>query len=391
MFKKLNQQIFKYNNPMVSDILSEASILQEIAIELLGEDENFVEGKEYKISIDGVPSVCVILHSESEFDTRYFSNPLYKEFSEDLFRFINVKRYKCYLIIIDQDIIQSYDVLNKLGIKFLSKSGKIHLGSGMTQSAFLVEKNGKHAVMKISKEYNDLNAAKKLFELKNSLGELGKHIMEIYDDFSINDGGQIYYVYVTEYLKPIPANIAHSVFRGAFSKQDKNARINILKNEDILKQMILNLFNKYGLKLQSNIIENFSDTLSYLLSSYFNVKSSISFDKMCEFVDDAMSVSLYQNKSSLTEYQAKLFKDKLFAAINLINDDRGNLFPYFWDNGYPLKQQIVESYPEVASIVKLFKILKEKYNITAMDTHENNIMQRDDGTLVISDPGNFSL
>lgn len=102
-------------------------------------------------------------------------------------------------------------------------------------------------------------------------------------------------------------------------------------------------------------------------------------------------VQLIANKG----WQEKLDKrqfDKLVLKIfdNIVDYLVGRIFPKGHDDQYEKELVKGTQNKQIASIMNALNYLKKK-NIKWADLHDENLMQRNDGTIVISDPGLFEF
>lgn len=387
---------------LVSELLQDNSLANFV---LLSEDEPVVELKEYKIYVSWLPmdgnTICKITSNKNlakdplsvfkeykllqELGPKSIvTNKVYDDFTGEFF----------YVLIVRPDILEYYKLLTEAGIKFLPAGGTFFLGIGDNQAAFRIIYKGKEAVAKISSSWENTQNMLKLNQIKSSLGELGKHIMNVYDMFKLQ-GNDIYYVTIVEPLLPIPSIIKNTLF----TKKDQNLtpyeqkiKESPLDNLDQLKAIISGLTKKYVLKIDyPGLISEFEESLAYELWTWFKTNNSIGQNDIKKMSYQIFKDVSYQVLGREISTGLSVFSDRLWSTLDLLFS--GRIFPAFGTPPEPahLKSNTAVVYPEVESLIKLLQILKDKYGIIWQDMHGENIMQRKDGTLVISDPGEFKL
>ena len=295
-------------------------------------------------------------------------------------------------------------ILYKLGLIPLLGEDSL-LGEGAYSSVFRVLYKGKPAVAKVSKYQKEFDMSIKLFNLKNSLGEQAKHIMDIYHLFKVD----YINILVVEELYPINSHVSSMLF--------SNRKIYNLKEEDSgegEKEEIENLPKTLNLKKHRflKLLED-NDFVSKLINEkiisntfkIFLINNNL-YDRIFNLLNNKL-----QNKDLLNNIAKSI--SQIIFDINIIckNFKSRELYIkciidlqdrlYFILNKMTGPEKIFKAYsdvvkghdfpemlPEAESLMKCLHKLKD-LGISWRDLHYKNIMERKDHTLVISDPGLF--
>ena len=286
---------------------------------------------------------------------------------------------------------------------FISKNKYSLIGAGVYSNVYRVLYKGKSAIAKISENKNEFNKSIELFNLKNKLGDLEKHILEIY-------GNEEYLnkkVLIVEELFPINIHLDNLFYmyknQGALNNFKSylkllNRKINLL-NEDFYlnflneddyfkcKEYLLRFNNdlKFLIKNQLQILEKFNDeNNTAVIFKITNLR--LDFDsKILLFINELEKI--LSNIIDIKPISINIKFDSIFNNIKkiLINEQ------YFPKSYYDYKindKSFLSNLPEVESLMKCLLKLKS-LGIEWDDLHSYNIMERKDHTLVISDPGLF--
>lgn len=282
-------------------------------------------------------------------------------------------------------------VLKDRGIKLqYSNNGSSALGMGLTTIAFDISYLGHSAVLKISENPDDYQKAIDIFDMRKSLGEGKKHIMKIYDYFEEDFGAKHFYFLIVEKLKPLNTHLKPmfnylSLYSPDYKKELKLRNFTISKYEAIIFKMI-------NIPEIRNIckgnIEGFTKHLANATFDIFqtsiNDRSSL-FDKnelIMKKINQISKIYLDVNNIGYDYYIQYIFKAITDRIPNIIG------FPQDHEKKHSIEYS--EDLPEFKSLIKTLNKLHNK-NINWADLHGANIMERDDGTLVISDYGYFTF
>jgi hypothetical protein len=311
-----------------------------------------------------------------------------------------------------------------------NEKGISHLGKGMFSTVYKVIYNGIPAVAKVTYSKEDIEALDKLNAIKNSLpSDLQKHILNIhkiiyadnslifnkFKSLSIKERGFkqptiLPHVAIVEELEPLSTDILKSIFQyesdhEKIKKVDDQLYINLVKkiktDDQFLKSLVRSMLlsNKDVYKEFLFKKENFLillNKISELLYNYkfpnqyvdFKNKLPIITEAISEIIKIILKYQKVENTILINEYAQDCSQEFYSFFWNL---DTG-LFPKNYESlDTPLKMGVLENYPEVKSLIKLLKILKNKYNISFRDLHKSNLMQRSNKDIVISDPGLFEF
>ena len=303
---------------------------------------------------------------------------------------------------------------------FIGKNNSAFLGEGGFSKVYRILYKGKPAVAKITKNSMEFTPYFKLFNLKDKLGNLGKHILEIYDlnKFEVNTdfGKELYYVLITEELFPINPHISKSIFGNLdFDNTSSNfleAYINQFKDKLKLFKSRLDLINLDIIEKYLNNIDLFKKVKYLILEFKFNLNKLINlFDIEINKIELKESDNNYNkfNKLDLEllnkiEYLIEILENEflelksnkaqnIILNIKSLFDQKYNRNLQFFPRSYleyktEYKNLFINKLPEVKSLMQCLLKLKQM-GIKWADLKDNNIMQRRDHTLVISDPGLF--
>jgi hypothetical protein len=286
------------------------------------------------------------------------------------------------------------------------------LGRGAYSSAYEVLYKGKHAVAKITRSRQDIEALVRLDALRDKLPEnVAKHILKVYETFQLKDeDGNVYHVAIIEHLSPMPKSLENEYW-GATWDVGQNLEDGITSGE-----RISSLFKDHE-KIANMLI----DALSLVASIKKNVLNKKVINAIRRrIVNDTGLLEKFYNKTlndfknnNITQYVSNIlvelnrggamFKEmptpnKLDIATRhfvemLTTASYGELFPMNM-NDYK-KRNIIKHTSEDKRVFDLWKALeylKSRHNINWLDLHGKNVMVRPStGDLVISDPGLFSF
>ena len=271
------------------------------------------------------------------------------------------------------------------------------LGQGGSARAYECIYNGKHCVAKITSISSDVEAIVNLHKLKQKLGPLAKHILNFYKLIKHED----FYIVIVEYLKPTNIHI-ENLFDNLdgssgfdddkdISKVQLQQRLKSLLNKKVINNIVMeNVFKILGnldLSIKMKIVElisvNIFDKLTNIVKKE-NINQEIS--NLFRSLDKEVLDILNKNKIS------KHFGIK---SNNLISNLH-RIFNTYLSRSFPtdiedFKERSSLVYlPEVRSLIKCLSKL-EQLGVSFKDLHNENIMERSDGTLVLSDPGWFDF
>jgi hypothetical protein len=303
----------------------------------------------------------------------------------------------------------------------ISNKDSSYLGSGDYSEVFDVMYNGKNCIAKIAKDFRNIDNLVDLYKIKVSLGPLGKHIAEIYDvieyDEIIDENRYIGYIILVEKLEPLDPSIkkflrGSSYFFHTTENTPKNFKDTFDKVIDIYKNPLIyfNFIQSHSGMFNANISKKDILECSNLIVHFISQVLKLSCNNLISSYDFKERLA---SKDALEEIKKNFFdnKDKLKKILMIIEPTKDFYLSFFdfifsiikqdlsegLDNDYEDAEKFdsftrYQKYPELKSILKLFKILKENYNVYFRDIHDENLMQRP-GTkdVVISDPGLFSF
>lgn len=322
-----------------------------------------------------------------------------------------------------------------------------YLGRGNFSSAYRVIYQGKPAVAKITQSINDIKALEKLSAIKDSLpSDLRKHILNVYkiqyaDNSLINKQFQslpirqrlrrptlLPHVAIVEELEPLSSDILKNIFiyeselnndteEGDSSKsleEEGNKRYNDIINKIKSNNQFLKAFTRGVLLSEKNKFKNFitnKDVFLNLFNKTSEILYSFNYPSLYEdFISEPDENGLIHLTMLIKHNIINILQDNLITGANtsLIEDyatycSQNKIFNFFKslftglfprEYTYPdleLRYEILKTYPEIKSMIKLLKILKNKYNISFIDLSQENLMQRKNKDIVISDPGLFEF
>lgn len=303
----------------------------------------------------------------------------------------------------------------------ISNKDSSFLGSGEYSEVFDVIYNGKNCVAKIAKDFRNIDNLVDLYKIKAALGPLSKHIAEIYDvieyDEIIDDNRYIGYIILVEKLEPLDPSIkkflrGSSYFFYTTENTSKNFKDTFDKVIDIYKNPLIyfNYIKSHVESFNINISKKDMFECSNLIVHFISQVLKLSCNNLLALHDFKKKLS---TKYVMEEIKKNFFdnKDKLKKILMIIEPTKDFYLAFFnfifsiiqqdlsegLDNTYEDAEKFdsftrYQKYPELKSILKLFKILKENYNVYFADIHDENLMQRP-GTkdVVISDPGLFKF
>ena len=108
------------------------------------------------------------------------------------------------------------------------------IGIGSYSKVFRVLYKGKPAIAKISENVYEFDMSIRLFNLKNKLGKLSKHIMEIYD--FVDDGN--FKILICEELKPLNPHLINLLFNEISLNDSKMYDIDEPEYDDLFTSKI---------------------------------------------------------------------------------------------------------------------------------------------------------
>lgn len=242
---------------------------------------------------------------------------------------------------------------------------------------------GKSVVLKITRSKNDAEAILKLNSIKDSLGKYSKHIMNIFDYMVEKYDDLTFYIFIVEELLPLNNHIKSVLFKKTSDVESRNkAPFNIIKDPSYIDELIKNVFNINNVKtyLSEVLSEDDIDILKETIKQQI-----ISSNKK---INIRNFIILFFNKRNINPTNRFMYFIELIEnSVNLIYEER-DLFPASYLSNDEMKE-ISLIIPESRSLLELLNILKERYNIEWEDLRSPNLMERKDGTVVISDPGCF--
>lgn len=335
-----------------------------------------------------------------------------KELEEDL----KTKMTKEKSLTDDEHLLLQNDIIplrfgNTTSQKLVSKQVKPQdssfLGMGEYSAVYDCVYKGQHCAAKITRSNQDLQAIIKLAKLKEKLGPLGKHILNIKKIIYLDRK----YIILVEYLKPTNIHLKN-LFEEGWDRTTPSTvnqlqqRLKTLLQPKILSKIIKDLvvgqtFNEEHGKIKFDLVllDKVSNIiLEFIEKNYLEVfqNSKTEQDLTINYQDFEFNLSV-KVKNFIMDYNKNYnknfhesFINRLTNLImlklkkNIFNVLKGN-FPNSTTEFY---SKSIMFMPEVRSLIKCLIKLKE-FGISFSDLHYNNIMERNDGTLVISDPGLF--
>lgn len=267
--------------------------------------------------------------------------------------------------------------------------GSSFLGNGAYSSVYDCVYQGKHCAAKITQSSNDVDAVTDLVKIKSRLGPLGKHILNVVK--IIRD--EKTFIILVEFLKPTNIHIK-DLFWGMRPTKPSDKQIHqrkqIVFQDKIIKVIAKNVVNHVS---RNSFSEEFCEFLVSLIINFIKInKETIGteenyylrteFEEYClrnhDFSKYVETIPGKYPNVLATELGNKLFKELAIVSYNKLPTDN-----YEQNNSVVLL-------PEVRSLFKCLKLLADM-GILFRDLHVDNIMERNDGTLVISDPGRFGF
>lgn len=262
-----------------------------------------------------------------------------------------------------------------------------YLGSGAYSDVKGIILNDKRFVEKRTKHKKDSDILNKIKEIKNNMGELGKHLPLIV--WSGYDDKKKEYVHIVERLEPIESNIKQIMF-----PNDGEHFTPFIKK--IIKDTFLDN-EKNGIDYIYRAVKRI------LLINKIRVNNNNNIKDICENAFDEVKIQKKDLGSVFYKFVERLYDEGIRLDEVSIKDlsiifktifEQGSVFaptfPKFSDEYDGDPTLIIFNYlPETASFMKALKKLKD-FGLNWGDIHEKNVMQRPGtGELVISDPGNF--
>lgn len=280
-------------------------------------------------------------------------------------------------------------IIHSLGLTLLPAGNKAtaFLGKGSFSTAYRVIYNGHPAVAKISKSFGDIEKIKQLFDLKSKLGNLNKHILNVYDIKKIKFEDTIYYIAIIEELVPLNPFLTKSLFTS-----DPINKKKIFKNYFKDRVFCLNLAEK----LSKFITEENKDLIKKLknhLYLFFVNVTEYPENKINKqiFIKELKTVITYvlkkfNIKDGLIDFYLKRIEEDLYRSFQTIESNQNN-FPSSYEKYETNIFQ--EAAPESKSLMELLNKLKSR-GILWVDLYYSNLMERPSTReIVISDPGLF--
>ena len=274
-----------------------------------------------------------------------------------------------------------------------------YIARGYYAYAFNILYKGKHLVAKITNKIGNFDASLKLYGVKDSLGEQEKHIMKIYDFIEGSEKNHKYEILVCEKLNEADVHIKNYIFNEPNTNQLDFITKNEKENEERFFNFKINNYIKtinIGCKLLQNedfVGKNFQDpNLTEIFKEIIDNKIK---PHLINLTNEKIE-SLYYGDINIYGIFRKELKEKIKSdtIYNFIIKKIMWLFSYIasrFPSSY-LNQNEEEDlvFPETKSLLICLEKLK-KLGIKFRDLHDNNIMERNDKTLVISDPGEFEF
>lgn len=283
-------------------------------------------------------------------------------------------------------------LLKKLGLEELK-----FLGQGRFSATYRVLYQGKSCVAKITRNYNDVEISKKLFLLRQAMGELGKHIMIIHGIKEVETNYIFkmiktiknfkYYIIIAEELKPLSPHIKDLLFDFYSLKKKEHItkyRLSIFSNYDQLKNVIDYIFERYVPYKFEQKEELKDEIIDKILSVARAGGLGPEFTKI--FIKEAELLDL-NNKELFTQLKSGSI---ILKHIYLEATESDHVIPWKSTQSQE-KKLIVLNLPETRSFFQSLMLLHDKFGVSWDDLTPQNIMQRDDNTLVVSDPGEFTM
>lgn len=310
------------------------------------------------------------------------STPIIKEEpGEDNFRLPNLKEDKKQEQYIDriEEIIKKN---NLIPIKYL--------GKGAYNIVFETIYKGKQAVAKVTQSAADVQNILRLYSLKQSLGKYSKHILDVFD---VKQDGP-WYIVIVEKLNPVNEH----VYKALFNYTETNERgeeeeiyswpTNI--NTKLIHKLVRKILKNPSYRIPEKFCNKFSKDIAGIYTTYepwfIKVdKDKDSLKKILDLRDNMLKNIHLQLKNMIDVDTLNNILDSIRSLIWTLVTER---FPHGSVNVD--SEMVAAELPEAQSMIKLLRILKQKYNIDYTDLHHKNIMERPKThDLVLSDPGLF--
>jgi hypothetical protein len=280
------------------------------------------------------------------------------------------------------------------------------LGNGKFSEAFLVDYKGRQAVAKITSVVSDIKMTQHLSKIKSQMGELGKHIMDVFAVITDADTGLT--ICIVEKLEPLNSQVMNSLWSSKESVDsnvgtavyEEGADISAApRNVGAIKQPgVLNRLIDLALRdFSPEVTKRALPTLRKWLENV-NFSKPKTMDEMNKFLWSISSTAEKIIKDSLAglfpeeteesiESEAHIMWESLQSILGT-HFEGGNMPVFDYDKE---RVEMVSSLPEVKSLMRALKLLKNS-GIKWADMHSGNIMQRPGtGDLVICDPGWFEI
>lgn len=271
------------------------------------------------------------------------------------------------------------------------------LGAGASSRVYEVMYKGKLVVAKITDNPNDILFLDKFSKIKSSFGEGREHLPEVYDIIQDVKG----WIAVVEKLKPINIHLKTLLYQKYATPANRKSFLTYLKDNGTISSIVDKIFEKFDwffdnsiLKKVKNIIvltfrqENFDKHSQDDYQKFFSFFESFFIDlkiNIVYFIKQDTKLNL--DEDEVDEFAEKIIDELKKVILTLINNS-SNVFPTHQTFDSP-NLTLTKALPETRSLVKALLKLEKKYGISWGDLHDQNIMERIDGTLVISDPGLF--
>jgi serine/threonine protein kinase len=266
--------------------------------------------------------------------------------------------------------------------------GSSFLGQGAYSTVYDCMYEGKHCVAKVTKSSNDVDAVTELVKIKSRLGPLGKHILNVVK--IINDDR--IFIILVEFLKPTNIHIK-DLFWNQFPTKPSDKQIHqrkqVVFQDKIIKIIAKNVVNKVS---RNSFSEEFCELLMNLIISFIKTNKE-RIPESSYYLSEELKESFLRNNDFLNHVKtipgryptslADTISDILFKELAIVSYNKLPTDNYEENNSVVLL-------PEVRSLFKCLKLLADM-GILFRDLHVDNVMERNDGTLVISDPGRFGF
>ncbi len=266
--------------------------------------------------------------------------------------------------------------------------GSSFLGQGAYSTVYDCMYEGKHCVANVTKSSNDVDAVTELVKIKSRLGPLGKHILNVVK--IINDDR--IFIILVEFLKPTNIHIK-DLFWNQFPTKPSDKQIHqrkqVVFQDKIIKIIAKNVVNKMS---RNSFSEEFCELLMNLIISFIKTNKE-RIPESSYYLSEELKESFLRNNDFLNHVKtipgryptslADTISDILFKELAIVSYNKLPTDNYEENNSVVLL-------PEVRSLFKCLKLLADM-GILFRDLHVDNVMERNDGTLVISDPGRFGF